>query len=79
MKSIYIQDHLHSSLKLIASLEKKALSELVEESLSKVLKKKLSDLPADSIAKLAMQGKAFDFLTDEKEDLYDLKDGVEIK
>lgn len=33
------------------------------------------DLPADSIAELASAGRAFDFLSDDREDLYDESDG----
>ena len=79
MKSIYIDDQLHQSLKFIASLEKTSLSSLVEVFLSKSVEKKLSDLPSDLLEKLAMGGGSFDFLHDKSEDIYSVKDGRAIK
>lgn len=75
MKSIYVDDKIHSALKLLASLEGKALSEAVEECLQFSLKKRLSDLPPEILEKLAASGGSFDFLLDEKEDLYNDEDG----
>lgn len=79
MKSIYVDDQLHSSLKLLASLEKKALTEVVEECLELSLRKKLSDLPAELFEKLAMSGGSLDFLLDKKEDIYSSADGEPIR
>ena len=79
MKSIYVDDHFHSSLKLLASLEKKALAEIVEECLEFSLKKKLSDLPTDLLEKLAAAGGSFNFLLDPKEDVYSEEDGETIQ
>lgn len=79
MKSIYVEDHLHSSLKVLASLEKKALSEIVEECLELSLRKKLSDLPTEALEKLVASGGSLDFLGDKREDIYSEKDGEEIR
>lgn len=78
MKSIYVDDQLHRSLKLLASLEKKGLSEVVEECLQSSLRKKLSDLPTESLEKLSSLGGSFDFLEDPREDIYSYNDGEKI-
>ncbi len=75
MKSIYVDDQLHGSLKVLASLEGKALTDVVEECLRLSLHKKLSDLPAEMMEKLAASGGGFDFLLDQREDIYTLEDG----
>ena len=75
MKSIYVDDQLHGSLKVLASLERKALTEVVEECLRFSLHKKLSDLPTETLEKLAASGGALDFLLDQREDIYTLEDG----
>ena len=75
MKSIYVEDQLHRSLKLLASVEKKALTEVVEECLELSLRKKLTDLPAELLERLAMSGGSFDFLSDKLEDVYTNRDG----
>ena len=79
MKSIYVEDQVHSSLKLLASLEKKALSDVVEECLEFSLRKKLSDLPIEALEKLAASGGSFDFLKNPREDLYSSEDGEPIR
>jgi len=75
MKSIYIDDQIHSSLKILASLEKKALTDIVEECLELSLRKKMSDLPTELLEKLAASGGSFDFLLDQREDIYSCEDG----
>lgn len=70
MKSIYVEDQLHRSLKLLASLERKALAELVQECLRIAVRKKLSDLPTEMLTALSALGGSFDFLMDKKEDIY---------
>lgn len=75
MKSIYVEDRLHNTLKLLASLEGKGLAEVVEECLNFSIRQKMSDLPTEAIAKLAAAGGSFDFLLDKKEDIYTEQDG----
>ncbi|MBI2335576.1 MAG: hypothetical protein HYU97_02300 [Deltaproteobacteria bacterium] len=79
MKSIYIEEKIHSSLKLLASLEKKSLAEIVEEFLSLSVRKRLSDLPVELLERLSLEGGSLDFLLDKKEDVYSHQDGLEIK
>lgn len=79
MKSIYVDDKIHSTLKMLASLDGKALSEAVAEYLNFSIKKRLSDLPPELLEKLAASGGSFDFLLDEKEDLYTDEDGDPLK
>lgn len=69
MKSIYLHDNIHNYLKLLAVLEKKPLSGIVEELLKKGLKKKMADLPASILQKLAVAGGSFDFLDNPEEDI----------
>ena len=78
MKSIYVGDNIHNSLKILASVERKALNEVVEECLRLSIKKRLSDLPAEVLEKLAVAGGSFDFLLDAKEDVYTEADGEKI-
>ena len=78
MKSIYIDNQLHSQLKFLAAFEKKALTALVEAFLEKEVREKLSDLPPELLQQLANEGKSFDFLKDEAEDIYSSKDGTRI-
>lgn len=75
MKSIYIADNIHISIKFLAALKKKSLSKLVEELLTKGVKKQLSDLPIEVLQKLAVAGGSFDFLNSPEEDLYSAEDG----
>lgn len=78
MKSIYLDNELHSQLKTLASLEKRSLSDLVKEFLSSQLKRKLSDLPTPVLQKLAEQGASFDFLNNPEEDIYNDRDGLSL-
>ena len=78
MKSIYVDDALHRSLKLLASLEHKKLAELVEECLNQSVRKKLSDLPAEWLERLAAEGASFEFLSAKDEDIYTDQDGAPI-
>lgn len=75
MKSIYLNDRLHRQLKILASLEKKSLTEIVSEFLEIQLNKQLTDLPAYALQKLAESGESFDFLKNSTEDIYDEFDG----
>ena len=75
MKSIYLHDNIHNSLKLLAAFEKKPLSGIVEELLKKGLKKKMADLPAHALQKLADTGGGFAFLENPEEDIYSEQDG----
>lgn len=75
MKSIYVNERLHGSLKILASMERKGLAELVEEYLNLSIRQKMADLPAEEIGKLAAAGGSFDFLLDRQEDIYTDKDG----
>lgn len=76
MKSIYLHDNIHNSLKLLATLEKKSLAGIVEELLKKGLKKKMADLPAATLQKLAAAGGSFAFLENPEEDIYSEQDGL---
>jgi hypothetical protein len=78
MKSIYVDNKIHSSLKLLASLEKKGLTEIVEECLEQSLRKKLSDLPTEILEKLTMAGGGLDYLLDKREDIYTGDEGEPI-
>lgn len=75
MKSVYLNNETHRSLKIFASFEKKKLSEVVEEGLLFFLRRKMADLPAELIAKLAQAGGSFGFLSDKKEEVYSADDG----
>ena len=66
MKSIYVEDKLHSTLKLLASLEGKGLAEVVEECLNLSLRQKMTDIPTEALEKLATFGGSFDYLLDKK-------------
>lgn len=79
MKSIYVDDRVHRTLKVVASIEKKALSDVVEECLELSLKKKLTDLPSEVLEKLSVAGGSLDFLLDKKEDIYSPEDGEPIR
>ena len=79
MKSIYIEERIHSQLKFLASLEKVKLTELVESFLEKGLERKKTDLPSKALQQLAQIGGSFDFLESDDEDIYSLKDGTPIK
>lgn len=79
MKSIYLSDSIHNSLKLLSALQKRSLTQLVEDLLKKGVKKQLSDLPAKVVAKLAQAGGSFDFLNNPEEDQYSDRDGSPVK
>ena len=76
MKSVYIEDSIHSQLRLLSALEECSLSSLVEAFLKKGIKNKLNDLPTSALRALAAQGGSFDFLEASAEDIYSDRDGV---
>ena len=75
MKSVYIDNHLHSQLKTLSSLKNKSLSELIAEFLEVQFKKAVADLSTVDLQKLANAGQSFKFLNNPDEDIYSATDG----
>ena len=75
MKSIYINQNLHTQLKTISVFERISLIQLVQKILLKGVREKLDDLKTEDIASLAMIGKSFEFLNQPSEDIYSSSDG----
>lgn len=78
MKSVYLNDTLHSKLKFLAAFRSKTITQLIEEFLGRDIKKALADIPARDLEKLAMAGQSFDFLNNPAEDIYGESDGTPI-
>lgn len=76
MKSVYLNDALHTQLKFLAAFHTKTMTQLIEEFLKRDVEKALADIPAKDLAKLAQSGKSFDFLNNPAEDIYTASDGA---
>jgi plasmid stability protein len=80
MKAIYVEDDIHRRLKVLAARRGRALKQVVQQLLDRGLR---ADAPdgdtATDLLALASRGGSFDFLADEREDLYSLEEGEAIE
>ena len=81
MKAIYLDDRLHRRVKRIAARRGRPLKEVVESLLDRAIRDESHDSPIETadIQALAARGGSFDFLADEQEDIYSLKDGEPVE
>ena len=81
MKAIYVDDEIHRRLKIVAARRGRALKQVVEMLLDRGLLEEAPDAEnsTSEFLALASRGGSFDFLADEREDLYSIEDGEAIE
>ncbi|MBI2894960.1 MAG: hypothetical protein HYY06_15505 [Deltaproteobacteria bacterium] len=81
MKAIYVDDRLHRRIKLLAARRGRPLKHLVESLLDRALRDESpgAEVETSDIQALAARGGSFDFLEDEREDLYSLAEGESVE
>jgi hypothetical protein len=74
MKAVYLDDRLHWRVKLLAARKGQPLKQVVESLLDRALRDESPDaeVRTSDMQALAARGGSFDFLDDERENLYSL-------
>lgn len=81
MKAVYLEDRLHRRLRLMAADRGRSLKEIVSSMLERSLadESKGPDVSTAELQALAARGGSFDFLGEEREDVYSLDDGEAVE
>ena len=81
MKAVYVDEGLHRRVKLLAARQGRSLKQVVESLLDRALRDESPGRQVDTedLQVLAARGGSFDFLDDEREDIYSLADGEPVE
>jgi hypothetical protein len=81
VKAVYLEEHLHHRLKVLATRRRRPLKAVLESLLERALSDESpsGDVTTAEMQTLAARGGSFDFLSDDREGIYTLVDGEPIE